>query len=174
VIAPKVQPKPAPSGLTKTESYDVSLATTNASGGLNTVDPLERLSVVSTQSHPRLIELGVLQGGKRVLFALQPGTVVVGRGTCTPGPIDCEILSLGRGQTESVSAAGSSSSTLLAVTSIRVAHYGTVAGANRARRATSAAGRALLNTSTSAALSLFQYQPSRGVVVDLRNLSVGR
>jgi hypothetical protein len=37
----------------------------------------------------------------------------------------------------------------------------------------SAAGRRLLSTSTLSALSLFQYEPSLGAVVDLRNLTVG-
>jgi hypothetical protein len=172
-IVPNAKPKPAPSGLTSTESYDVSLAITNASGGVDTIDPLERDSVLPNQTEPRLVELGVLQGGKRVLFAVQPGTVVVGPGTCTPGPIYCEILSLREDQTESVAAIGSGKTTLFAVTGVSATNHGSVAAANRARRASSAAGRALLNASTSSALSLFQYEPSLGYVVDMRNLTVG-
>src|SRR6185312_3598330 len=91
---------PAPSGLTAKQSYQVSLAITTKDGGLKTVDPLERLSVLPSVQQPLLVELGVLQGGKQVLFAVQPGAVVSGHGTCTPGPIDCEILSLSPGQTE--------------------------------------------------------------------------
>ena len=44
----------------------------------------------------------MLKGGKRVLFAVQAGAVVHGPGQCTPGPIDCEIVSLKPNQIESV------------------------------------------------------------------------
>ena len=40
----------------------------------------------------------MLKGGKQVLFAVQQGAAVSGPGTCTPGPIDCEILALAPGQ----------------------------------------------------------------------------
>jgi hypothetical protein len=143
-------------------------------GGVNTVDPLERLSVMPTAQEPQLVELGVLHGGKRVLFAVQPGTVLSGPGSCTPGPIDCEILSLGQDQTESVAQQtpnGPTPAVLFAVTRIRVVGHGSAAAADRARREASATGRALLNRSTSQALSLFRYDPRLGSVVDLRNLT---
>ena len=76
------------------------------SGSLNTIDPLQRLSILPGKQQPMLVELGVLQGGRRVLFVVEPGTVVSGAGTCTPGPIDCEILSLAPGQTEGLSKQG--------------------------------------------------------------------
>jgi hypothetical protein len=175
-ITPNAKPKPAPTGLSSTQSYVVALAITNPSGGLNTIDPLERLSVLPSDQQPLLVELGVLQGGNRVLFAVQPGTVVGGPGTCTPGPIDCEILSLGQDQTESLSthsANGVSQVALFAVTGITVDNHGSSAAADQARRTSSAAGRDLLSKSTLDALSLFQYEPSIGAVVDLRNLTVG-
>lgn len=169
-------PKPAPTGLTKTEAYDVSLAITNSGGGLNTLDPLERVSVLPSDSQPLLVELGVEQGGNHVLFAVQPGAVVTGPGTCTPGPIDCAILSLGQDQTEELSAQtgslGSSQVALFAVTGISATKYSSAAAADKARRAASSAGQNLLDKSTSQALSLFQYEPSLGSVVDLRNLGV--
>src|SRR5205823_220376 len=83
-------------------------------GGINTIDPLERLSVVPSPKQPLLVELGVLQGGKRVLFAVQPGAAVSGPGTCTPGPIDCEVLTLAPGQTEGVSKQTSTGTTRVA------------------------------------------------------------
>ena len=94
---------PASTGLTATQSYHVSLAITTSGGGVNTIDPLERLSILPSKQQPMLVELGVLQGGHSVLFAVEPGTVVSGAGTCTPGPIDCEILTLNPGQTEGIS-----------------------------------------------------------------------
>ena len=137
--SPATTPKPAPgpSGLKPKQSYQVSLAVTTSSGGVNTIDPLERLSVVPGRQQPLLVELGVLQGGKRVLFAVQPGAAVSGPGTCAPGPIDCEILSLAPGQTEAVSKQTSTGTTpvaLFSVSSIGAAEHPSVAAANTARR----------------------------------------
>jgi hypothetical protein len=175
ITVPSTKPKPSAGGLTATQSYDVSLAITNASGGLNTIDPLERLSVLPDNKHPLLVELGVLQGGHRVLFAVQPGTTVSGPGKCTPGRIDCEILSLGVNQTESLATqtpTGAVPGPLFAVTGITAANHASAAAAARARRAESPAGRALLSRSSLSALSLFQYEPGVGAVVDRRNLSI--
>lgn len=175
-IIPTHTPKPAPSGLTATQAYDVALAITNGTGGFTRTDPLERLSVLPSDSRPQLVELGVAQGGNRVLFVVQPGTVVSGPGTCTPGPIDCEILSLGQDQTEQVSAhaPGSADSPVqFAITDISARTYSSTADAAKARGAESSVGRNLLNQSTLPALSLFGYDPSIGAVVDMRNLTVG-
>jgi hypothetical protein len=170
-------PKPGPSGLTATQSYHVSLAVTNADGSLNTIDPLDRLSILPGKQQPMLLELGVLQGGGRVLFAVEPGTVVSGAGVCTPGPIDCEVLSLAPGQTEGVSKLSADGSTtpvaLFSVNSIKADQYPSAAAANKARQTASDLGRELLANSPLNALSLFQYDPSVGAVVDLRNLTVG-
>jgi hypothetical protein len=174
--APSAPAKPAPTGLTPTESYHVSLAITAADGGLNTIDPLERLSILPSKQQPMLVELGVLQGGHSVLFAVEPGTVVSGAGTCTPGPIDCEVLVLNPGQTEGISKQTGSGSTpvaLFSVNSISADQHPSVAAANKARQAASEVGRQLLSGSPLSALSLFQYDPSVGAVVDLRNLTVG-
>jgi hypothetical protein len=169
-------PKPAPTGLTATESYEVSLAITNSAGGLDTYSPLQRLSLLPSPSRPLLVELGVLKGGKRVLFAVEPGTVISGPGSCIPGPVDCEVLALAPGQTESLGEHSSSGNTrvaLFAVTDVSAAKHDSESAANQARRATSALGRELLSQSTSSALSLFQFQPGVGAIVDLRNLVVG-
>jgi hypothetical protein len=174
--APTTPPKPAPATLTATQSYHVSLALTAANGNLNTIDPLERLSILPSEQQPMLIDLGVLQGGKSVMFVVEPGTVVSGAGTCTPGPIDCEILTLKPGQTAGISKETSSGNTavgLLAVNSITVDQHPSVAAANKARQSASGVGRQLLNHSPLNAISLFQYDPSVGAVVDLRNLTVG-
>ena len=170
------KPTPAPTGLAANQSYDVTLAVTDPSGGLDTIDSLERLSVLPSAASPLLIELGVLEGGRRVLFAVSPGTVVSGPGTCTPGPIDCEILSLGQEQTEGISvhsATGSESVALFAVTGISADRYSSATAADNARRGESQAGRALLDSLPLDALSLFRYEPSVGAVVDLRNLTAG-
>ena len=173
---PKPTPKPGPTGLTDTQTYQVSLAITNPSGGLDTIDPLERLSVLPSLKQPLLVELGVLQGGKRVLFAVEPGAAVGGPGTCTPGPIDCEIIALSPGQTEGVSKqtpTGTTPVALFSVNSITAAEHRSVAAANQARRTASDVGRQLLANTPLSAISLFQYDPSVGAVVDLRNLTVG-
>jgi hypothetical protein len=169
-------PKPAPAGLRANESYAVSLAITNAAGGLDTYSPLERLSVIPSPSRPLLVELGVLKGGNRVLFAVQPGTVLSGPGSCIPGGVDCEVLSLAPGQTEALgqrTANGSAQIALFAVTAVTAAKHASAAAADQARRATAAAGRSILSQSTSSAISLFRYQLDIGALVDLRNLSVG-
>lgn len=176
-ITPNAKPKPAPSGLTSKQAYDVALAMTDSAGGINTTDPLTRLSLLPSQQQPLLVELGVLQGGKRVVFSVQPGAAVNGPGTCIPGPLDCEILELGQDQTEQLSARtgslGSTQVALFAVTGISATNYPSTAAADRARRAHSDAGQALVGQPTSSALSLFEYDPSLGAVVDLRNLTVG-
>jgi hypothetical protein len=172
----KPAPKPMHTGLTSTQSYGVTLSLTTFAGGLDTIDPLERLSLVPSAQQPLLVYLGVLKGGRDALFAVQPGTVVSGPGSCTPGPTDCEILSLAQDQIESLAAStgsGTANVALFAVTAIKVGKHASVAHANRARREASAAGRALLDASTLPALPLFEYQPDVGAVVDLRNLAVG-
>jgi hypothetical protein len=168
--APK---KPAPAGLTSTQSYHVEIQLSNASGGLDLIDSVERLSPIPSASQPLLVELGVAQGGHHVLFAVQPGSVPTGPGSCTPGPIDCEILSLSPDQTETVSTASGAAVTQFAVTGISAQDHPSAAAANQARNAISAAGARLLSGSPLSALSLFQYEPSVGAVVDLRNLTVG-
>ena len=176
-ITGSAKPKPAITGLTDKQAYDVSMAITTSGGGINTVDPLERSSLIPSDQQPMLIELGVEQGGNHVLFAVQPGTVPVGPGSCTPGPIDCEILSLGQDQTEELAtqtgSLGASQVALFAITGISATNYPSTAAADKARRTESAAGRTLLAQDSYPTLSLFQYEPSLGSVVDLRNLKVG-
>jgi hypothetical protein len=167
---------PTPSGLTPRQSYGVKLAVSSSSGGINTIDPLQRLSILPRPQQPLMIELGVLQGGNRVLFALEPGAAVIGPGQCIPGPIDCQLVSLGRNQIEHVGGRNQgrfTSAGMFAVTGISVVTHGSVAAAQRARRDESATGRMLLNRTNSSALSLFRYQPGVGAVVDLRNLTFG-
>ncbi len=133
---PAKKSKPAPTGLTSKQSYAVSFAITTPSGGLDTIAPLQRASVLPSDHQALMVELGVLQGGRQVLFALQPGAVVRGPGTCTPGPIDCEILSLRAGQTESLSQASSAGAVpvaLFAVTAISAQDHGSAAAAQSAR-----------------------------------------
>jgi hypothetical protein len=173
---PTGKPQPAPAGLQADQTYRVTLSVTNSKGGLNRIDPVERLSVLPSKSDPLLVELGVLKGGDRVLFAVQPGTVVHGPGKCTPGAIDCEVLSLGTNQVESVSVqtpTGVTPVAQFAVTAIGTDNHGSRSAAGKARRQASDAGRRLLSKSTLKALSLFEYDPSIGAVLDLRNLTVG-
>jgi hypothetical protein len=163
------------SGLTDTESYDVALGITNAFGGFDTTDPV-RLSALPSNQQALLVELGVLKGGHRVLFVVQPGTVLAGPGTCIPASDDCQILSLAPKQTETLSMRSSAGrpdeAARLSVTAIRVQRHRSAAAAAHARRTTSAFGRSLLGKSPSMFLSLFQYQPSVGAVVDRRSLTV--
>ena len=132
--------------------------------------------MIPSNKLPLLVELGVLEGGHRVLFVVRPGTGVNGPGTCLPGPIDCQILSLAPGQIEKLSQRsphGMVPVALFAVTGVGVQHYPSAAAADTARRAASAAGRRLISSAKLDALSLFQYKPSLGAVDDLRNLTVG-
>jgi hypothetical protein len=176
-ITGNAKPKPAPSGLKPTQAYDVALAITNSKGGIDTIDPLKRDSVIPSEQQPLLIELGVARGGNRVFFAVEPGAIPTGPGVCTPGPIDCEVLSLGQDQTEKLStqqgAIGASQVALFAITSISATDYQSKGAADKARRAVSSAGQALLRQSKFPTLPLFQFEPSVGSVVDLRNLKVG-
>jgi hypothetical protein len=174
---PQPTPKPAPAGLTDTESYTVSLGITNAYGGVRTVNAAQRLTVLPTADQPLLVELGVLKGAHRVLFAVPPGTFVSGKGSCTPGPVDCQILSLGKEQTETISLSSRDGEAVavadFAVTGIGIAHHPSAAAANKARRSVSATGQRILSQARLSALSLFPYRPSLGVIVDQRSLKVG-
>ena len=172
---PTPKPRHTTPELAADQSYSVSLAITNSSGGLNTIDPLERLSPLPSAISPLLVELGVLKGGSRVLFAVQPGTIVSGPGSCVPGPIDCEILSLAQAQTEKLSVhstRGTVEVALFAVTAIGTVNHASPSAALRARNQESAAGRGVLRHSSLNALSLFHYDPAIGAVVDLRNLTL--
>jgi hypothetical protein len=166
-------PAPAP-GLTARESYDVSLSITNPSGGVDAIPALERLSILPNRDDPLLVELGVLKGGKRVLFAVQPGASPRGSGQCLPGRTDCELVAIAPNRTETVTSEGNTSAFQFAVTAITAQRHGSAVAATRLRRRESAAGRRLLSDDTSlSALSLFKYVPSLGAILDLRNLSVG-
>ena len=172
----KPAPAPAPAGLSATQSYQVSLAITTEGGGLNTIDPVQRLSILPSLQQPLLVELGVLQGGKKVLFAIQPGAAVSGPGTCIPGPIDCEIIALSPGQTEGLSKqtpTGTTPVALFSVNSISAAEHPTVAAANAARAAASEIGHKMLANSPLSGNGLFLYDPTIGAIVDQRNLTVG-
>lgn len=167
---------PAPGGLTATEAYHVTVSMSNSAGGLYTIDPVERLSVLPSRQLPLLVELGVLNGGRRVVFVVQPGTAVRGPGRCTPGPIDCELVSLAPNQIEWLGTSGPAGLTgvaLMAVTGIKADEYPSAAAADRARTTESGSGRGLLDRSNYRALSLFQYKPGLGALVDLSNLTVG-
>jgi hypothetical protein len=171
---PTPKPKPTTSTLSGDQSYDVSLAVTNTSGGINTINPLERLSLLPSPNEPMLVELGVLKGGSRVLFAVQPGSVLSGPGSCVPGPVDCQILSVAQNQTESLSlqtASGTNRVAMFAVTAIKTVKHASSSAAMKARQQESAAGRQVLDHSDLSALGLFRYEPSVGAVVDLRNLT---
>jgi hypothetical protein len=169
---PTAPRKPAPTGLSATQSYHVTLAITNSGGGLDTSDPLVRLSILPNDQEPLLVELGVLKGGHRVLFAVEPYASLSGPGKCTPGPVDCEILSLAPGQIEQLSS-GAVDVAKFGVTEITADRHPSAAAADKARRVESAAGRRLLSQANLSALSLFAYRPSAGAIIDLRNLSVG-
>jgi hypothetical protein len=173
--APTKRAKPGPAGLTAKQSYAVSIEITNGSGGVEPIDPVQRLTALPSASQPLLVELGVEQGGKRVLFAVQPGTVVNGGGSCTPGPIDCEILSLPVGGVENIStqSAGGATIAQFSVTGISAVNHPSVAAASKARNSVAQVGAKLLSGSPLTALTLFKYEPSVGAVVDMRNLTVG-
>jgi hypothetical protein len=163
-----------PPGLTATEVYDVSFSITNTSGGFDTINSLQRLSVLPSAKQPLLVELGVLKGGNRVLFAVQPGASITGPGQCVPGPVDCAVVSLRPGQIESL--AGSTRAGVVyaqfAVTKVAAHKLASSKAAGHARRVQSDAGRTLLVSSNRGVLSLFSYKPSIGALVDMRNLKV--
>lgn len=171
-----VAPKHRHAGLTPTQSYRLALSLTSQGGNLDAIESLKRLSGLPSDDQPLLVYLGVLEGGHNALFVVQPGTVVNGPGACTPGPTDCEILSLAPGQIENLAVStggGDSEVALFAVTTIKIDSHPTMAAADRARREEAASGRALLEASTLPSLALFEYRPTMGAVVDLRDLAVG-
>jgi hypothetical protein len=173
---PLSKPTPAPPGLTATESYHVTVEITNGRGGVDKIDPLERFGILPRPQQPLLIELGVLNGGHRVLFVVQPDAVLTGPGRCLPGPIDCQILTLGQDQVEGLSArtpTGVSAVAQFAVTGITADRHASVAAALAARRQVSAAGQRLVRNDAYSAGPLFQFQLGAGAVIDLRDLTAG-
>jgi hypothetical protein len=165
------------SPLTPRESFGVRLAMTTPRGGVRTINPLERLTPLPAVAQPLMVELGVLTGGNRVVFALSPRTVVSGPGRCIPGPLDCEILSMARGQRERLGFRNSHRATevaVFAVAAITIEHHASQRAAMRVRNQASGAGRRVLNSFFLPALSLFRYSLSVGAVIDQRNLTVTR
>lgn len=167
--------KVVPVGLSPVEVYDVSLSMTNSSGGFDTIRPLERLSVLPSVQKPLLVELGVLKGGKRVLFAVQNGAALSGPGSCIPGPVDCELLELRPGQLEQLSGQtpGGVVYSELSISKIVSRKLKSKAAARTARIKTSSAGFSLLKNTTSSVLSLFPYDAKIGAILDRRNLGAG-
>jgi hypothetical protein len=142
--------------------------------GVQAIDAVQRLTLIPSAQQPLLVELGVLQGGNRVVFAVAPGTVLRGPGVCVPGPLDCEILSLGTDQIEAVSKDASSAPvSMFAITDIAAADYSSRSAAQNARQSESFTGRQFLNPLPLPALQLFPYDAGAGAVVDERNLTVG-
>ena len=175
VPAPTPVSPASPAGLTPTQVYDVAFAMTNTRGGFTTVDPLQRLSVLPSARKPLLVELGVLKGGQRVLFAVNSAATVSGPGVCIPGPLDCSVLSMRPGQLEALAGktAGGVVYADFSVTRIHAHDLGSAAAAGQARARASTAGRAALRAIDSPVLSLFGYVERQGVVIDRRNLGVG-
>jgi hypothetical protein len=175
-IVPQHPAKPAPTGLTSTEAYEVTISITDGNG-VDKIGSLERLGTLPQgQQSPLLVELGVLKGGRHVLFAVQPGAVLQGPGTCTPGPINCQVLSLATDQIERVgrnTTTGVVSAAMFAVTAISAHRYTNSAQAEKARTKVSPTGRRLLSRSNASAVSLFPYKPGLGALVDLRDLTIG-
>jgi hypothetical protein len=168
-----------PTGLQANEAYHVALSIENESlGSVAPLDPIERHDTLPVGQKPMLVFLGVLQGGSRVLFSLVPGTAVSGPGHCIPGPLDCQVLSLGVNQTEALSQivkTGFAPVDLFAVTGITAQDYPSKAAADAARNQVSKAGSAVLdaNASSLSVLSLFPFQSGIDAIVDMRNLTVG-
>jgi hypothetical protein len=165
-------PRPAASGLLAGQHYAVTLAVTDQSGGFITVDPFERLGAIPSDAQPWLVQLGVLDGGKRVLFAVAPSATPSGPATCVPGPLDCEVLSVAPGQDETVAGPNGNPVTFQ-ITGISAMTDASAAAAAKARTTADAAGTTTVRAWQPTALALFPYVPSRGVVVDERNLIVG-
>lgn len=173
---PAPAPPKAPASLGPRQSYHVALSVTDGSGGVTSLDPVKRLSLLPSGAQPLAVELGVLQGGKKVLFAALPGTQPSGDGDCTPSPTDCQIFALARDQVETFSAGSGESQNVvaqLAVAGITVDTHPTAAAGARARRAVSAAGQKELAAANLDALSLFAYRQRLGALLDLSNLTVG-
>lgn len=172
----KTTPPPPWGVLTPTETFRVSVSVSGSSGDENTINSLERLSTLPSRNDPLMIELGVLKGSKDVLFALLPGTAVSGSATCVPGPSDCQVVEIPVGKIETLKAdtqEGWMAQGMFAVTGITKQKHKSTADARTARRVVNAFGHALLKQTASAALSLFEYLPNLGVLVDKRNLNVG-
>lgn len=167
-----------PAGLRSTQSYVVDLVQTAPSGGFTSPVLSVRNSVipvVAGNPETLLAWLGVIQSGKQALFAVLPGTVLSGAGTCIPGLVDCQLLELSPGQDESVATPTTYAEPwTIQVSAISAADHGSASAAASARERTSSYGTAALRASSGlTALSLFQFSPSLGALVDQRNLFVG-
>ncbi len=171
---PSTPSSPKSAALAKDQVYAVGLSLADPSGSLTSPALQVRDSVFPNPQAPLLVYLGVLQGGQRALFAVMPGTVLSGQGSCIPGPVYCQILSLGQGQQESVATAATASTPYqFQVEKIFGATQSSAAAATQARNAVSAPGRTDLDNAALSAVQLFSYDPSIGALVDQRNLTVG-
>jgi hypothetical protein len=160
--------------LSDTQSYGVSMSETNNQNGVAAIDGVERLAPLPSSHQPILVELGVLQGGHRVLYAVAPGTVLRGPGICVPGPIDCEVMSLAPDQIESLSTNASTAPVaMFMVTDITAVNHRSRSEAQQARQTVSPDGSQVLAAATLPAVQLFPYDADLGALVDVRNVTVG-
>ncbi len=143
---------------------------------MNTLADVARLAPLPSAAQPLLLPLGVLEGGRRVLFAVLPGAVVSGPGRCVPGTVDCEVLVLSPNQIEDLgrqTSTGTAQVTQFAVTGVQAVRYPSVAAADRARSQVSDIGRQMLASAELPAVSLFPYDARLGALLDERSLSAG-
>lgn len=177
VTPPRVaRPKAVPARLKGRQTYSVTLSVKSAAGAASTVENLPRLSILPGPDQPALVYLGVLQGGGRALFLVEPGALVGGPGTCVPSPLDCQVLALSKDQIEGLAVRTGNSLTpvaLFSVAAIKVVGHSSRRATLKVRRRESAPGRSALNNSNRSALGLFGYRATLGAVVDLRKLLTG-
>jgi hypothetical protein len=117
-------------------------------GATKSMHDVLRLRPLTTEAGPLGLLAGVRQKPARVVFLLAPGAVATGDGRCRPNPKQCQVLELGKDQSEffDVTTATGVVQYELDIDRITARTEATAAAARRTLRKVSPAGKKLLTT----------------------------
>jgi hypothetical protein len=137
-----------------------------------TLDDIQRLTPLPSNSPAEIVYLGVLQGGQRAAFLLTgavPNTLKLSKSvTCFPTRADCEVAALNPGdQIEVLPAAGQNGvkSFTLVLGNISDESYNSAAEATSSRSSVAPSGQLLVSGSSQTELANFPYHVGTGVLV---------
>jgi hypothetical protein len=170
--APSTSSVPKPKPKSKAPVYRTTVLmgvapTATQPASPQTYKDLKRLQPLPSAQDPRIAFMGVSSSGKGAIFSLISEAILKGPAACTPSASQCEAIDLGVGATEEleyIEADGQPVTYQLQVLSI-VKSQQSATSARKANKATSAAGRQLIDSGQLVTLRHMRYSPSAGVLV---------
>jgi hypothetical protein len=170
-VVKSTTPTTGPATLSSKAAYTVDVQTTYGSQK-DTLDDVQRLTPLPSNSPAEIVYLGVLQGGQRAVFLLTgavPNTLKLSKSvTCFPTRAECEIAVLNPGdQVEVLPAAGQKGvkSFTLVLGDISDESYSSAAEATSSRSSVAQSGQLLVSGSSLSELQNFVYHVGLGALV---------